>query len=63
MFREEAEAGGGSYYFERDFHMNVQGHDLTTDLLYQFVDETFITADNSNEESCVGNAILGEIIL
>ena len=49
IFREEADAGGGPYYFERDFHMNVQGHNLATDLLYQFVDETFITADNSNE--------------
>lgn len=45
-FREEALAGGGPYYFERDFHMNLQGHNLSTELLYQFVDETFVTADN-----------------
>jgi lysophospholipase L1-like esterase len=45
-FREEALAGGGPYYFERDFHMNALGHDLTSDLLYQFVDETLVTTDN-----------------
>ncbi len=45
-FREEALAGNGPYYFEKDFHMNVLGHDLTADLLYQFVDETFVTTDN-----------------
>ena len=45
-FREEALAGNGPYYFERDFHMNAMGHDLTSDLLYQFVDETFVRADN-----------------
>jgi hypothetical protein len=49
IFREEALSGGGPYYFERDFHMNTQGHNLASDLLYQFVDETFVTADNSNE--------------
>lgn len=48
-FREEAMDGGGPYYFERDFHMTSLGHDLTSDLLYQFVDESFATADNSNE--------------
>ena len=46
MFREETVADGGPYYFERDFHMNEQGHDLAAELLYQFVDETFIAADN-----------------
>jgi hypothetical protein len=46
MFREETVADGGPYYFERDFHMNKQGHDLAAELLYQFVDETFIAADN-----------------
>ena len=45
-FREEALAGNGPYYFEKDFHMTALGHDLTSDLLYQFVDETFVTADN-----------------
>jgi hypothetical protein len=45
-FREEALAGNGPYYFERDFHLNVLGHALTSDLLYQFVDETFVPADN-----------------
>jgi lysophospholipase L1-like esterase len=45
-FREEAVAGNGPYYFERDFHMNALGHDLTSELLYQFVDETFVNADN-----------------
>ena len=45
-FRDEALAGNGPYYFERDFHMNALGHGLTSDLLYQFVDETFVTADN-----------------
>lgn len=45
-FREEALAGNGPYYFEKDFHMNALGHDLTSDMLYQFVDETFVTADN-----------------
>ena len=45
-FREEALAGNGPYYFEKDFHMNTLGHDLTSDLLYQFVDETFVTTDN-----------------
>jgi hypothetical protein len=45
-FREEARAGNGPYYFEKDFHMNALGHDLTSDLLYQFVDETFVTTDN-----------------
>lgn len=45
-FREEALAGNGPYYFERDFHMNDLGHDLTSDLLYEFVDETFVAADN-----------------
>lgn len=45
-FREEALAGNGPYYFEKDFHMNVLGHELTSDLLHQFVDETFVTADN-----------------
>ena len=45
-FREEVLAGNGPYYFEKDFHMNTLGHDLTSDLLYQFVDETFVTADN-----------------
>lgn len=45
-FREEALDGNGPYYFEKDFHMNTLGHDLTTDLLYQFVDETFVNADN-----------------
>jgi hypothetical protein len=49
MFREEALNDGGPYYFERDFHMTTQGHDLASELLYQFVDETFVTADNSNE--------------
>lgn len=28
-FREEVLAGHGPYYFERDFHMNSLGHDLT----------------------------------
>ena len=41
QFREEALAGNGPYYFERDFHMNELGHDLASDLLYQFVNETF----------------------
>ncbi len=45
-FRQEVLAGNGPYYFERDFHMNALGHDLTSELLYQFVDETLITADN-----------------
>ena len=45
-FREEALAGNGPYYFERDFHMNNLGHDLASDLLYEFVDETFVAADN-----------------
>lgn len=45
-FREETLAGNGPYYFEKDFHMNALGHDLTSDLLTQFVDETFVTADN-----------------
>lgn len=45
-FREEAVAGNGPYYFERDFHMNALGHDLSSELLYQFVDETFVNADN-----------------
>jgi hypothetical protein len=45
-FREEALVGNGPYYFEKDFHMNTLGHDLTSDLLYQFVDETFVTTDN-----------------
>lgn len=45
-FREEMVAGNGPYYFERDFHMNVAGHDLTSDLLYQFVETTFVNADN-----------------
>ncbi|WP_420632196.1 hypothetical protein [Candidatus Leptofilum sp.] len=45
-FRDEAVAGNGPYYFERDFHMNALGHDLTSELLYQFVDETFVNADN-----------------
>lgn len=45
-FREAALAGGGPYYFEKDFHMTALGHDLTSDLLYQFVDENLITADN-----------------
>lgn len=45
-FREEALAGNGPYYFEKDFHMNALGHELTSDLLYQFVDETFVSADN-----------------
>lgn len=45
-FREEALAGNGPYYFERDFHMNSLGHDFTSELLYQFVDETFVPADN-----------------
>ncbi len=45
-FRDEALAGNGPYYFEKDFHMNALGHDLTSDLLYQFVDETFVAADN-----------------
>jgi lysophospholipase L1-like esterase len=45
-FREEALAGGGPYYFERDFHMNALGHDLTSDLLYKFVDENLVTTDN-----------------
>jgi hypothetical protein len=45
-FREEAVAGNGPYYFERDFHMNTLGHDLTSELLYEFVDETFVNADN-----------------
>ncbi len=45
-FREEALAGNGPYYFEKDFHMNALGHDLTSGLLYQFVDETFVTTDN-----------------
>ena len=45
-FREEALAGNGPYYFERDFHMNNMGHDLASDLLYEFVDETFVAADN-----------------
>ena len=48
-FREASLAGNGPYYFERDFHMNAEGHDLTTNLLVQFVDETFIGANNSNE--------------
>lgn len=46
-FREEALDGGGPYYFERDFHMNAIGHDLTTNLLHQFVDENFVNTDNS----------------
>lgn len=45
-FREAALAGGGPFYFERDFHMNAQGHVLSSQLLYQFVDETFVGADN-----------------
>ncbi len=45
-FREEALAGNGPYYFEKDFHMTALGHDLTSDLLYQFVDESFVTTDN-----------------
>lgn len=45
-FREEALAGGGPYYFERDFHMNALGHDLASDLLYQFVDENLVTTEN-----------------
>lgn len=49
MFREASLAGGGPYYFERDFHMNAQGHLLASDLLHQFVDETFVIANNSNE--------------
>ncbi len=49
LFREETLNDGGPYYFERDFHMTTQGHDLTSELLYQFVDETFVTADNSDE--------------
>ena len=46
MFRDEALAGGGPYYFERDFHMNTTGHDLTSDLLYEFIDENFVSANN-----------------
>lgn len=45
-FREEAVAGNGPYYFERDFHMTTLGHDLTSDLLYEFVDGTLMNADN-----------------
>lgn len=45
-FRQAALDGGGPYYFERDFHMNVAGHGLASQLLYQFVDETFAAADN-----------------
>ncbi|MCC6603671.1 MAG: hypothetical protein IT327_10695 [Anaerolineae bacterium] len=45
-FREAALAGGGPYYFERDFHMTVAGHSLSSELLYQFVDETLADADN-----------------
>jgi lysophospholipase L1-like esterase len=45
-FREAALAGGGPYYFERDFHMTVAGHTLSSELLYQFVDETLAEADN-----------------
>lgn len=45
-FRQAALDGGGPYYFERDFHMTLAGHDLASQLLYQFVDETFGAADN-----------------
>lgn len=45
-FREESLAGNGPYYFEKDFHMNALGHELSSELLYDFVDETFLNADN-----------------
>lgn len=45
-FRDEALAGGGPYYFERDFHMNVAGHGFSSALLHQFVNETFVDAQN-----------------
>ena len=45
-FRAEMLDGGGPYYFERDFHMNSEGHNLSAELLYQFVEESFISTDN-----------------
>ena len=41
-FREYALAGGESLYFERDFHMNATGHELSGELLMDFVARTYL---------------------
>jgi lysophospholipase L1-like esterase len=41
-FRQHMLEGGVPLYFERDFHMNVEGHKLSGDLLDQFVSEQLI---------------------
>ncbi|MCP5101640.1 MAG: hypothetical protein GY943_39350 [Chloroflexi bacterium] len=39
-FRDYSDEGGAGLYFERDFHMNVEGHHLAGELLNEFVQES-----------------------
>lgn len=41
-FRENSLQGGPTLYYQRDFHMNADGHRLAGELLNQFVKGTFI---------------------
>jgi lysophospholipase L1-like esterase len=40
-FRDHSLAGGEALFYNRDFHMNIAGHQLAGQLLYQFVIEIY----------------------
>ncbi|WP_420643977.1 hypothetical protein [Candidatus Leptofilum sp.] len=42
MFKDHSLAGGEPLYFERDFHINSEGHRLAGELLFEFFEETIL---------------------
>lgn len=45
-FRDHMLAGGDTLYFQRDFHMNINGNHLTGELLADFIEQELVGSEN-----------------